>query len=474
MVSFSQPQRINPYNNNSLSSQGGDYLRRVARSAPKADFRKGIGLGVPSAILGAPGDLSQLAASLPGQSIFDYAQMLNLLPPDKEKVKGYLEGLLNPQINDQEAYDTGSGLIADLLSPAAVLKGPQTVKRAIDYAAPLSPAEKISKKITGLLKSGRADEVTDEMLANADASYLSKKYDLPLDAESRMTRASAMGFDVDNPVYHGTHSKDIKAFDDKRIGDRDDGFYGSGHYFTPNSGEAKYYGPNVGEYNLKGNLLDLTDRVGDSTLGDPEYFKWWANELDKIDMLDEPTTKGLQTMRELDRYVDKNLSYVRFDNDDGTTGYLAQIVDPTKKPDVYKGKTYIDTIDTHIKTYADQQTPLTKEEAKQNAKRRFMNEMQFRSNNPFKGLDDILYSLSDYIRVGGKGAAELTKKASEAGYDGIKVGDETVIFKPKNIRSSKSRFDPRLQSLDNLNASVVMPAISPGIFTGILADKQVT
>ena len=134
MVSFSQPQRINPYNNNSLSSQGGDYLRRVARSAPKADFRKGIGLGVPSAILGAPGDLSQLAASLPGQSIFDYAQMLNLLPPDKEKVKGYLEGLLNPQINDQEAYDTGSGLIADLLSPAAVLKGPQTVKRAIDYA----------------------------------------------------------------------------------------------------------------------------------------------------------------------------------------------------------------------------------------------------------------------------------------------------------------------------------------------------
>ena len=94
MVSFSQPQRINPYNNNSLSSQGGDYLRRVARSAPKADFRKGIGLGVPSAILGAPGDLSQLAASLPGQSIFDYAQMLNLLPPDKEKVKGYLEGLL--------------------------------------------------------------------------------------------------------------------------------------------------------------------------------------------------------------------------------------------------------------------------------------------------------------------------------------------------------------------------------------------
>jgi|GEM_PF-4252700 len=134
MVSFSQPQRINPYNNNSLSSQGGNYLRRVARSAPKADFRKGIGLGVPSAILGAPGDLSQLAANLPGQSIFDYAQMLNLLPPDKEKVKGYLEGLLNPQINDQEAYDTGSGLIADLLSPAAVLKGPQTVKRAIDYA----------------------------------------------------------------------------------------------------------------------------------------------------------------------------------------------------------------------------------------------------------------------------------------------------------------------------------------------------
>jgi hypothetical protein len=72
----------------------------------------------------------------------------------------------------------------------------------------------------------------------------------------------------------------------------------------------------------------------------------------------------------------------------------------------------------------------------------------------FPDTDNILYSLSDYIRVGGKGAEELTKQAKKAGYDGIKVGDETVIFDPKNIRLTKAKFDPSKSDSANLLAGV--------------------
>lgn len=353
--------------------------------------------------------------------------------------------------------------------PGAALSAP----RAAQLARRLTDAEKQAQDVIDLLKSGKADEVSDEMLGKADPRYLSENYDLPMDPESRMARAREMGFDVDSPMYHGTHSDEILAFDDSKIGLRDEGFYGSGHYFTPHSGEARYYGPNVGEYNLKGNFLDLSDRVGDKTLGDPEYFKWWANELDKIDMLDEPTQIGLSSLRDIDKYVDENISYALVDNADGSTGYMAMIADPTREPRVYKDKTYLDTIDTPFRPrHHDQQVPLTKEEAKNRAKRKFIDEMQYSSKSPFKGLENILYSLSDYVRVGGKGPLELSEQASKAGYDGIRVGDETVVFEPKNIRSPEARFDPRLKDLKNLTAGGAGLVAAPAVASGLLAKEK--
>ena len=80
---------------------------------------------------------------------------------------------------------------------------------------------------------------------------------LPMDTASRMQRAKEMGFDVNNPVYHGSVEKDFEFFDDEKIGLRDEGFFGKGHYFADSKGEANYYGPFVGEYVVKGNLLNL-------------------------------------------------------------------------------------------------------------------------------------------------------------------------------------------------------------------------
>ena len=80
----------------------------------------------------------------------------------------------------------------------------------------------------------------------------------------------------------------------------------------------------------------------------------------------------------------------------------------------------------------------------------------------FPGLENTLYSLSDYVRVGGKGAEELTNQAKKAGYDGIKVGDETVIFDPKNIRRTDAKFDPKKTDSSKLTAAIALPAAGAG------------
>ena len=57
---------------------------------------------------------------------------------------------------------------------------------------------------------------------------------LAMDEASRMQRAREMGFDVDNPVYHGTRTKGeaIDAFDLEKAGSKTDaGYMGKGVYF---------------------------------------------------------------------------------------------------------------------------------------------------------------------------------------------------------------------------------------------------
>jgi hypothetical protein len=75
-----------------------------------------------------------------------------------------------------------------------------------------SEAQDMAKRILELRAEGRASEVTDEMMAQADPQYMFANTPLPMDEASRMARAEAAGFDVGNPVFHGGASG-IKAMD---------------------------------------------------------------------------------------------------------------------------------------------------------------------------------------------------------------------------------------------------------------------
>jgi hypothetical protein len=77
-----------------------------------------------------------------------------------------------------------------------------------------TPAQQVAR----LLREGRADEVTDDLMAQADPQEMYQLYvsgetgmDLPMDEASRMARAREMGF-LPQDTYHAT-SYDIPAVD---------------------------------------------------------------------------------------------------------------------------------------------------------------------------------------------------------------------------------------------------------------------
>jgi hypothetical protein len=67
----------------------------------------------------------------------------------------------------------------------------------------LSRAEAVAETVLGLLRIGEGEYVTEELLKDADKSYLVDNYDLALDEISTLARAREQGFDLDNPMYRG-------------------------------------------------------------------------------------------------------------------------------------------------------------------------------------------------------------------------------------------------------------------------------
>jgi hypothetical protein len=113
----------------------------------------------------------------------------------------------------RDAYSNNAkskpGTVRMMLDPSSISIEGITPTNAL---TPPSPAQQVAD----LLASGRAADVTDEMLAKLtpnDNAELFKLYqsgatgaDMPMDAASRMARAEGMGFGAGTPLYHGGRS----------------------------------------------------------------------------------------------------------------------------------------------------------------------------------------------------------------------------------------------------------------------------
>ena len=107
-----------------------------------------------------------------------------------------------------------------------------------------SAAETPAQRVARLLRNGRADEVTDDLMAQADPQEMYQLYvsgetgmDLPMDEASRMARAREMGFDTETPLYHGTwENEDFAAFNPSMRGR-----IGPGVYLSPDPEKANRF-----------------------------------------------------------------------------------------------------------------------------------------------------------------------------------------------------------------------------------------
>ena len=127
-------------------------------------------------------------------------------------------------------------------------------------AASETPAQQVAR----LLREGRADEVTDDLMAQADPQEMFRLYDagetgadMPMDEASQMARAADMGF---VPGLHGTGS-DFIAVDESFFGTGPD-LLGAGFYTTTNPNRASRYAPRNpgGEFVEGANVMPMMVR----------------------------------------------------------------------------------------------------------------------------------------------------------------------------------------------------------------------
>lgn len=122
-------------------------------------------------------------------------------------------------------------------------------------AEPRNAAERMARDILDMRAAGRAGEVTDEMMAQADPQYMFANTPLPMDEASRMVRAAGQGFDLMRPMYHGTDTDFASINTNMGSGER----YKTGFFSSDNPDVAASYAPNRD----LGRILPVMSRAAD-------------------------------------------------------------------------------------------------------------------------------------------------------------------------------------------------------------------
>ena len=215
-----------------------------------------------------------------------------------------------------------------------------------------------------------------------------------------MDRARALGFDVDNPMYHGTNW-DFLEFN--RVGEKANSL-GLGHYTTPNPKKAEMYGDRIMP------LLTKNEGVLD-----------WGN-----------------LTNEQRKEISINLKD-RVPNED-MAGYapLSKKQFPKTEKGTSEAKTFFREKQKETSNYFhDRAKPKIVDDGEHWA-------IEWRDpTNIDEANNQELLNLSQRFDP---------DIANALGYKGAKFGDETAIFNPKNIRSRFAAFDPMKKESSNLLA----------------------
>jgi hypothetical protein len=173
--------------------------------------------GTPSSGLGRASQASQQLFA-PDQSIMDRITSTGNLLSETAGVGAGLLGVnqtaraVGPAVEDAtRAFGRNVAERLNQRGPMPVLgsNGGNALERAGDaLPAARTEAEAMAKQILELRAAGRANEVTEAMMAAADNPYMYANTPLDMSQEARMARASDMGYDM-TPMYRGAPNDEI-------------------------------------------------------------------------------------------------------------------------------------------------------------------------------------------------------------------------------------------------------------------------
>jgi GNAT superfamily N-acetyltransferase len=273
-----------------------------------------------------------------------------------------------------------------------------------------SAAETPAQRVAGLLREGRASEVTDDLMAQADPQEMYRLYvagetgaDMPMDEASRMARAREMGADVGSFLYRGDARPDLQQFN-------------TGQFAREGIGVTTSTSPNVAATYMSGDspaMYQLVSMAKNPLLLDASGRNWTGIPADAV------TNRGvLSDVLPPQRYLDEeNLADFLNENvvdwGDGSSASMAMA-------------------NTNDVSRAAQAA----------------------------GFDEIRFQ--NVVDRGGAGRF----------HTGPANNPQTTVMTsdPRNIRSRFARFDPRLSHLANLNAANVDPIT--GLLAMVQAQEQ--
>jgi len=369
-----------------------------------------VGLLSPSDYAGYADEGRRLAVDVPNVTPMDAARFIAEATP----IIG--DAMAAKEIYDEATSENPNWAMVGALGGAAVLglfpgigdAAAKAVKSGARGLFDTSPAQEVSS----LLASGRADEVTDEMLGKLtpnDNMELFELYqsgatgmDLPMDEASRMARAEAAGFEGN--LFHGTGA-DIVGVDKSRLGEKQN-LLGKGFYQTTSQSRPDRYIPKETDAQTKkrvfsegGNVLPLMSKR--------------ASEFD----LTKPT--GADNSLNIGKVFEGEDFDVEY-RGSGDQVFIKSKSDPEKS--------------VYIDSYQD-------------------------------GLATV-QKLKDTF-----GRNNVTSILEKAGFSGLRAAEgfgkaTKVNYNPEDVRSRFARFDPRLSNLKNLSAGVALPG------AGLLALQE--
>ena len=251
--------------------------------------------------------------------------------------------------------------------------------------------------------------------ANELAQRAAKGDGLALDHASRMQRAKAMGFDVDNTMYHGTGNLDgLTSFERKHTGIGADQ-YGPGFYLTSSPHQASGYAQDAyrGNGKISGDSKGVISAKTGGNLLDLDGTKA-RNMADAFELNADQVRQMLRESDALKRGVDSD--------------------DMNPLGDYYESFWDSGPEDWMIDDLAE----------------------QYAGRNP-EELTDLFDDNEKFLDELGKAT----------GYDGLRINwpdtSHEVHWNPSNIRSVNATFDPAKKSSANLLASLAPMAVGAGM-----------